>query len=140
MKTSMVFIALAAVLIPAAANAARQPRSVLYSYAGQLIAAPGTNTVELSVANGNRRALRSLLGQSDQQTFTFDSRFLKWNAGVRRSSSPRRSQQVIGYEWTCAKTPAPPFRRSRRPLPASLVITGRCRSDPTSRFTSSEEI
>jgi hypothetical protein len=80
MKTSMVFIALAAVLIPAAANAARQPRSVLYSYAGQLIAAPGTNTVELSVANGNRRALRSLLGQSDQQTFTFDSRFLKWNA------------------------------------------------------------
>ena len=84
MKTSLLVFALVVALVPTAALAARQPHSVLYTYAGQLTAAPGTNSLELSVANGNRRALRSLLGQSDQQTFTFDSstEFLKWNAGV----------------------------------------------------------
>jgi hypothetical protein len=90
MKTSMVFIALAAALILATAAAAGGPRNVLYSYAGQLTAAPGASSLELSVADGNRRALRSLLGQSDQQTFTFDSstEFLEWHAGVPTVVAP----------------------------------------------------
>jgi hypothetical protein len=84
MKTSILVFVLAAALVPAAAVAARQPHGVLYTYAGQLTAPPGPSSLTLSVANGNRRALRSMLGQGNQQTFTFDSstEFLRWNAGV----------------------------------------------------------
>lgn len=86
MKSSALILVVAAALASAGVAAAGRggQHGILYTYAGQLSAAPGANSLTLNVANGDRAALRSLLGQSDQQTFTFDSstEFLKWSNGV----------------------------------------------------------
>jgi hypothetical protein len=107
MKTAILVFALAAALVPAAAVAARQPHGVLYTYAGQLTAPPGPSSLTLSVANGNRRGLRSVLGQSDQQTFTFDSstEFLKWNAGVPTVVGP---SALAAGDWVRVNVRATP--------------------------------
>jgi len=86
MKARLLCVALCAVLLPAAANASpgRGGRGILYTYAGQLSAAPGPTSLTLAVQTGNRAALQSLLGQSDQQTFSYGSstEFLRWSGGV----------------------------------------------------------
>jgi len=86
MKVRLLLVAVCAVLLPAAANAApgHGNRGVLYTYAGQLSAAPGSTSLSLAVQSGNRVALQSLLGQSDQQTFAYgaSTEFLRWSGGV----------------------------------------------------------
>ncbi len=90
MKIKLVIAALLACLLPAAALAAkpdqgdRRHRGILYTYVGPLAAAPGSSSLTVNVEGGNRPALRSLLGQSAQQTFSYDSstEFLLWSSGI----------------------------------------------------------
>ena len=86
MKARFLLVALCAVLLPAAASAASgsPDHGILYTYAGQLSAAPGSTSLTLGIQTGNRAALQSLLGQSDQQTFSYDAstEFLHWASGV----------------------------------------------------------
>jgi hypothetical protein len=59
------------------------PGKALYRYTGQ-VTATGATSVTVTVQHGNRAALQSLLGQSQQQTFTTDAKtvFLKWTSGI----------------------------------------------------------
>ena len=54
----------------------------MYQYWGQ-VEATGSASVTITVQNGNHPALRSLLGQSQVQTFATDAKtvFLKWDKG-----------------------------------------------------------
>ena len=87
MKTKLVIAALLACLLPAAALSAkpdRHHRGILYSYVGALATAPTSTSLTLDVESGNRPALKSLIGQSAQQTFAYDSstEFLLWSNGI----------------------------------------------------------
>ncbi len=87
MKTKLVIAALLACLLPATSLAAqpnRPHRGILYTYVGALAAAPTSTTLTLDIETGNRPALKSLIGQSAQQTFTYDSstEFLLWSHGI----------------------------------------------------------
>ena len=87
MNGKLLLVTLCAALLPATATVrlpADRGRGILFSYAGQLTAAPGSGSLTLDIQAGNNAALHSLLGQSDQQTFSFDSttEFLKWSSGV----------------------------------------------------------
>jgi len=72
MKRSTLVVAFAAVLATlvaaSAAFAAGPNGKVLFRYTGELTA-KSSSSVTLSVENGNRHALRSLLGKSQVQTF-----------------------------------------------------------------------
>ena len=87
MKTKLVIAALIACLVPAAAfagNPDRHHHGILYAYVGALAAAPTSNTLTVDIEGGNRAALKSLIGQSAQQTFAYDSttEFLLWSHGI----------------------------------------------------------
>lgn len=73
----------AALAVAAAAGADGGHGKALYRYVGQVTSTSGSS-VTLTVQNGNREALRSLLGQSAQQTFTTDAKtvFLVWKNGI----------------------------------------------------------
>jgi hypothetical protein len=91
MKRSTIVVAFAAVLatlVAATAAMAGGPQGkTLFRYAGQLKATSGSS-VTVTVQNGNRPALRSMLGQSQDQTFATDTTsekktvFLKWTDGI----------------------------------------------------------
>ncbi len=86
MKRSSIVVALAAVLatlVAATAAFAGGNGKTLFRYVGQLEAVNGSS-LTVTVQNGNRLALRSLLGQSQEQTFTTDDDtvFLKWANGI----------------------------------------------------------
>ena len=87
MGRSAIPVALAAVLamlvVATAAFAGGAKGNTLFRYSGQLTSASGSS-LTLTVQNGNRAALRSLLGQSQQQTFVTGDKtvFLKWANGV----------------------------------------------------------
>jgi hypothetical protein len=86
MKTRLLIAALVACLLPAAALAQpdRHHRGVVHSYVGTLAAAPTSNGLTVNIEGGNRPALKTLIGQSAQQTFAYDSHtvFLLWSKGV----------------------------------------------------------
>jgi hypothetical protein len=87
MKTKLVLVALIACLLPAAAFAGdpgRHHRGILYTYVGTLAAAPTSSSLTVDIEGGNRPALKSLIGQSAQQTFAYDSstEFLLWSHGI----------------------------------------------------------
>lgn len=89
MKRSSIVVALAAVLATlvatTAAFAAGPKDNHLYRYVGQVKAVDvGAKTVTVTVQNGNRAALRSLLGQSQEQTFATDDKtvILRWTKGI----------------------------------------------------------
>ena len=89
MKTKLALTLLLAALLPAAALAAppagrHHAHGIVYSYAGKLAAAPSGTSLTLDVETGNRAGLQSLLGQSAEQTFAFDSstEFLLWSHGI----------------------------------------------------------
>jgi hypothetical protein len=67
----------------AAALAAPKPHGILYRFTGHLTAASATS-VSVTVDGGNQPALRKLLGQSAQQSFTVGSgtEFLRWSRGI----------------------------------------------------------
>jgi hypothetical protein len=86
MKRSSIVVALVAVLATlvatTAAFAGAQRGHMLYRYVGQL-QSKTDSSVTVAVQNGNHAALRSLIGQSQVQTFTTDSKtvFIRWTDG-----------------------------------------------------------
>jgi len=76
------FAAVVAVLVAAGSAAAGGHGKVQYQYFGQ-VEATGSASVTITVQNGNHPALRSLIGQSQVQTFATDAKtvFLKWSKG-----------------------------------------------------------
>jgi hypothetical protein len=66
------------------------PRQPLWLFIGQLQATPAGHHFTLSMTDGNRRALRALLGQGLNQTFTYDAHtiFVLWQGGVPHVISP----------------------------------------------------
>ena len=76
------------------------PNQPLYLFRGKLAAAAGTSTVTVDVRGGNRRALRLLIGQSLQQSFTYgpETIFLLWQGKVPSVISA--SQLTVGDRIT----------------------------------------
>jgi hypothetical protein len=76
------------VALAAASTAAAGPGKTLFRYVGQVSATSGSS-VTMSVQTGTRPALRSLIGQSQVQTFTTGSStvFLRWTAGIPKQVS-----------------------------------------------------
>ncbi len=109
------------------------PSKPLYLFRGRLAAPAGTSTVTVDVRSGNRRALRLLIGQSLQQSFTYgpETIFLLWQgkvptviaasqltAGDRitvRIRAPQRS--------TLAEVESTPARHIGEHEPASTRVT-----------------
>lgn len=98
-------VALCAVV---AASAAGGGRGTLYVFAGKTVAAPGANatSLQVSVEGGNRRALRALLGQSQNQTFSLDANteVLVWSKGIPTVSS---SSAINTGDWVVVRIHAP---------------------------------
>jgi hypothetical protein len=76
------------------------PNKPLYLFRGRLAAAAGTSTVTVDVRGGNRLALRLLIGQSLQQSFTYgpETIFLLWQGKVPTVISA--SQLTVGDRVT----------------------------------------
>ena len=92
-------VAIAALVLAAAASAGGSgPHGkVLYRYVGQLKATSGA-TLTVTVQNGNRPALRSLLGQSQEQTFATDGRIRRTkHGGVRRAAAGNRGAMLTSW-------------------------------------------
>ncbi len=72
------------------------PRQPLWLFIGNLQAPAAGHHFTLTMTDGNRRALRALLGQPLDETFTYDAHtiFVLWQAGVPHVISP--SQLVVG--------------------------------------------
>jgi hypothetical protein len=68
----------------------------LWLFVGKLDAPAANGHVTLHITNGNQRALRAMLGQTLDQTFSYDSHtiFVLWQGGVPTLISP--SQLVVG--------------------------------------------
>jgi FtsP/CotA-like multicopper oxidase with cupredoxin domain len=68
----------------------------LWLYIGTVTGAQSGGHIALHVSSGNWRALRSMLGQSLDQTFSYDAHtiFVLWQGGVPTLISP--SQLVVG--------------------------------------------
>ena len=87
MRRSSIAVALATVLATlvatTAAFAGGQEGKTIFRYVGQL-QAKSDSSVTITVQNGNRFALRSLLGQGQVQTFAMGEQtvFLKWAKGI----------------------------------------------------------
>jgi hypothetical protein len=110
------------------------PRRPLYLFRGSLAAPAGTNTLTLDVRGGNRRALRLLLGQQSQQTFTFgpETIFLLWQGKVPTVISA--AQLTVGEHITVriraprgstlAQVESTPARHVGEHEPANATATG----------------
>src|SRR3978361_1320698 len=85
MKLRLISILALAVLVGAsvAATASANGKGRLFQFRGELLAA-STGSVQLQVEGGNHAALRALLGQSQNQTFTVGAKteVLIWRHGV----------------------------------------------------------
>jgi len=96
MKFKLVLTLLLAAVLPATAlaggpggrhhgpKADHHPRGILYVYDGTLAAVPSSTTLTVDIQSGNRAGLQSLVGQSAEQTFSYDSstEFLLWAHGI----------------------------------------------------------
>ena len=76
------------------------PNKPLYLFRGTLAGAAGSSSVTLNVRSGNRNALRLLLGQPAQQTFTYgpETIFLVWHGKVPSVITP--AQLTVGDRVT----------------------------------------
>ncbi|MBA3842805.1 MAG: hypothetical protein H0X39_09340 [Actinobacteria bacterium] len=85
MKLRLISILALAVLVGAsvAATASANGKGKLFQFRGELVAA-STGSVQLQVEGGNHAALRAMLGQSQNQTFTVGTKteILIWRKGV----------------------------------------------------------
>ena len=79
--STIALTALACAVVAAAAAGGGKGR--LYQFRGDVLAT-GTNSVQIAVEGGNHAALKALIGQSQNETFTTDAKteFLGWTAGV----------------------------------------------------------
>jgi hypothetical protein len=89
MRRQLVLAALLALAIltvgTSATLAARGSGNILYVFNGRLMADAGSNpTLAVDVNGGNKAALRKLVGQSDDASFTVDAntQYLRWTHGV----------------------------------------------------------
>jgi hypothetical protein len=89
MRRQLCFASLLALAIltvgTSATLAARGSGNALYVFNGRLMADAGTSpTLAVDVNGGNRRALRKLVGQSDNASFAVDARtqYIRWTHGV----------------------------------------------------------
>jgi hypothetical protein len=89
MRRQLFFASLLALAIltvgTSATLAARGSGNVLYVFNGRMMADAGTSpTLAVDVNGGNRRALRKLVGQSDDANFAVDARtqYIRWTHGV----------------------------------------------------------
>ncbi|HKD93770.1 MAG TPA: hypothetical protein VKB43_03580 [Gaiellaceae bacterium] len=84
--TRSIAIVLAAALVTAAGAGATPSKApgIQYSFLGQLTAAPANGQLAVTVQQGNPAALRVMLGQSVDQSFSYgnNTEFLKWSKGV----------------------------------------------------------
>jgi hypothetical protein len=86
-RTVAIVLALAGVVAALAATSAAWAEGpagkALYRYTGQ-VTTTSASSVTVTVQQGNRAALQSLLGQSQTQAFTTDAKtvFLKWTNGI----------------------------------------------------------
>ena len=87
-------VAFAALVSGAAAD---HGRGQLYTFSGELLAAPGPNATgaSLQVEAGNKPALRAMIGASQDEVFTLDSgtEVLIWSHGSPRVGSTADLQQ-----------------------------------------------
>ena len=69
--------------VAATASAGRGGNGRLFQFRGEVVAASATS-VQITVEGGNRAALRAMLGQSQNQTFTLGttSEVLVWSHGI----------------------------------------------------------
>jgi hypothetical protein len=76
------------------------PSKPLFLFRGRLAASAGPSTVTVDVRGGNRRALRLLIGQPLQQSFTYgpETIFLLWQGKVPTVISP--TQLTVGDHIT----------------------------------------
>lgn len=110
------------------------PSKPLYLFRGKLAVAAGSNSVTLDVHNGNRNALRLLLGQPAQQTFTYgpETIFLVWHGKVPSVITP--SQLTVGdritiriraaKHLTLAQVESTPATRVAEHEPANATVVG----------------
>jgi hypothetical protein len=112
-------------------NPASKP---LYLFRGTLASAAGSSSVTLDVRSGNRNALRLLLGQPAQQTFTFgpETIFLVWHGKVPTVTTP--AQLKVGDRvtlriraskgLTLAQVESTPATRVAEHEPANATVVG----------------
>ena len=93
-------LAVATVAFATLVSGAARPdhgRGQLFTFSGELLAAPGPNATSLSqqVETGNKPALRALIGASQDEVFTLDSgtEVLIWSHGVPHVGSTADLQQ-----------------------------------------------
>ena len=85
----MVIVALAGLVGALAATSAladiapQKQHLTRFTFAGHLLAAPTASSLSIGVEGGSKPALKKMLGQSVNQTFSYDSstEFLKWSNG-----------------------------------------------------------
>ena len=86
-----------AALVSGAAADHGHGKGQLYTFSGELLAAPGANatSASLQVETGNKQALRAMIGASQDEVFTLDSgtEVLIWSHGSPRVGSTADLQQ-----------------------------------------------
>ena len=92
----------------AGAAAGHGPRGQLYTFSGELLAAPGANAagVSLQVETGNKPALRTLLGSSQNEVFAVGAgtEVLVWSHGVPHVGS---TADLVQGDWVTVNVRAP---------------------------------
>jgi hypothetical protein len=111
-----------------------RPTYPLFLFRGTVAAPAGTSTLTVDVRGGNRRALRLVLGNARQQSFTYgpETIFLRWQGKVPTVISPAdltlgdRITVRIRAPWrsTLAQVESTPAVHVGEHEPASTTITG----------------
>jgi hypothetical protein len=108
-RTFAVTVALLGLLLLGATVAwSGGPAKVEYSFSGRLLADPpaNANSISVSVETGNKRALRAMLGASQNQAFSVGSHteFLRWSKGIPHVVSIDDLKQG---DWVTVRVRAP---------------------------------
>ena len=119
------FIALAALACAVvAAGASGGGKGRLFQFRGELLATSATS-VQVQVEGGNHAALHALIGQSQNQTFTIDSKteILVWTDGVPHVGSIADLKVGDSVQVSIARRTARRSPISRRSPPRSSATT-----------------
>ena len=108
-RTFAVTVALLGLLLLGATAAwSGGPAKVEYSFSGRLLADPpsNANSISVSVETGNKRALRAMLGASQNQAFSVGSHteYLRWSQGIPHVVSIDDLKQG---DWVTVRVRAP---------------------------------
>jgi hypothetical protein len=108
-RTFAVTVALLGLLLLGATAAwSGGPAKVEYSFSGRLLADPpsNANSISVKVETGNKRALRAMLGASQNQAFSVGSHteYLRWSQGIPHVVSIDDLKQG---DWVTVRVRAP---------------------------------